>query len=233
MESYVAYYRVSTGRQGRSGLGLEAQRERVQEALPRLGGELIAEFTEVMSGRRKRRPQLEAALRECKRRGARLIVAKLDRMARNLAVFCSILDSAVDFHICDMPEANRLTLQIMGAIAEWESAQIGRRVKEAIAVKQARGEAWGTHGKVQAACNVAEADAFAWRMAPIMADLEAKGFRTFMEKTHELNRRGIPTACNGSPIATGRERWHIGTVHRLVKRIERLQAEAGRLAAAA
>lgn len=233
MEPYVAYYRVSTDRQGRSGLGLEAQRARVQEALPRLDGELIAEFTEVMSGRRKRRPKLEAALRECKRRGARLIVAKLDRMARNLTVFCSILDSSVDFHICDMPEANRLTLQIMGAIAEWESSQIGRRVKEAIAIKQARGEDWGTYGAVQGRQNRETADAFARRMAPILAELEAKGFRTLMEKAHELNRRNVPTASKGAEIATGRERWHISTVHRLVKRIERMQTEGAALPLAA
>ena len=120
MTTYVvAYYRVSTDRQGQSGLGLDAQREAVARFVGSAGGTLLAQYTEVESGKRHtNRPQLAAALAECKRRKATLVIAKLDRLARNVHFISGLMESKVDFVAVDMPQANRLTVHIMAAFAE-------------------------------------------------------------------------------------------------------------------
>src|SRR5215218_1388890 len=119
MDPYIAYYRVSTDRQGRSGLGLDAQRAAVAGYLAGRGA-LLAEYTEVESGKKNDRPQLAAALGECRRHRARLVIAKLDRLARNVYFISGLMESGVDFVAVDMPEANRLTLHILAAVAEHE-----------------------------------------------------------------------------------------------------------------
>src|SRR5580704_17184504 len=116
---YVAYYRVSTARQGRSGLGLEAQRQAVGEHLNGGNWKLIAEFTEVAD-----RPRLAEALKACRLQGAKLIIAKLDRLARNVAFISNLMESKVEFEVVDFPHANRLTIHIMAAIAENEAKMI-------------------------------------------------------------------------------------------------------------
>ncbi len=139
---HVAYYRVSTDRQGKSGLGLDAQRAAVAAYLAGRG-EKIAEFTEIESGKRNDRPQLAAALMLCRQQKARLIIAKLDRLARNVHFISGLMESGVDFVAVDMPEANRLTLHILAAVAEHEREMISQRTKAAREQAKARGTRLG------------------------------------------------------------------------------------------
>jgi DNA invertase Pin-like site-specific DNA recombinase len=142
MAGYVAYYRVSTDKQGASGLGLEAQREAVARNLG--AGSLLAEFTEVESGKRSaNRPQLIAALEMCKRKKAILLIAKLDRLARNVHFISGLMEAGVEFVAADMPTANRLTVHIMAAFAEHEAAMISARTKAALQAAKARGTVLG------------------------------------------------------------------------------------------
>ena len=139
---YVTYYRVSTQRQGQSGLGLEAQRSAVQAFLA--GKEIIAEFTEIESGRKTDRPQLVAALALAKKQKATLVIAKLDRLARNVHFISGLLESNVQFVAADMPEADRTFLQMAAVFAEWEATKIRKRTKEALAAAKARGTVLGS-----------------------------------------------------------------------------------------
>ena len=136
---FVAYYRVSTDRQGRSGLGLDAQRAAVAEYLNGGSWTLAAEFTEVESGKRNDRPELEKALAMCRRTGATLVIAKLDRLSRNASFLLSLRDAGVEFVACDMPEANRLTVGIMALMAEHEAEMASKRTKDALTAATARG----------------------------------------------------------------------------------------------
>lgn len=136
----VAYYRVSTAKQGQSGLGLEAQRAAVLAYARGKDLELSLEFTEVETGTRKRRrPQLEAALDHTRRIGGVLLIAKLDRLARNVAVVATLMESGVRFVAVDMPEADNLTIHVMAAVAEREAQLISARTKAALAARKARG----------------------------------------------------------------------------------------------
>jgi len=144
----VAYYRVSTDRQGRSGLGLDAQREAVQRHASGCAGKLIAEFTEVESGKNNARPKLAEALAQCRLTGATLIIAKLDRLARNVHFVSGLMESGVDFVATDFPQANRLTVHILAAVAEHEAAAISVRTKAALAAAKARGQKLGNPGNL-------------------------------------------------------------------------------------
>ena len=129
---FIAYYRVSTDRLGASGLGLDAQCQAVARQIN--GGQLVAEFTEIESGRRHtNRPQLLATLEECRKRRATLLIARLDRLARNVAFIANLMESGADFIACDMPQANRLTIHIPAAVAEHEREMISQRTKAALA----------------------------------------------------------------------------------------------------
>ena len=136
----VAYYRVSTAKQGQSGLGLEAQQAAVLVHARSQGLELATEYTEIETGTRKRRrPQLEAALEQTKRLGGVLLIAKLDRLARNVAVVAALMESGVRFVAVDMPEADNLTIHVMAAVAEREAQLISSRTKAALGARKARG----------------------------------------------------------------------------------------------
>lgn len=136
----VAYYRVSTQKQGQSGLGLEAQQAAVLAYARSKGLELSSEFTEVETGTRKRRrPQLEAALEQTRRASGVLLIAKLDRLARNVAVVATLMESGVRFVAVDMPEADNLTIHVMAAVAEREAQLISSRTKAALAARKVRG----------------------------------------------------------------------------------------------
>src|SRR6516162_11852703 len=133
----IAYYRVSTKQQGQSGLGLDAQSEAVAAFAAREQAEILHEFTEVESGSKNNRPQLQAAIAAAKATRATLVVAKLDRLARNVAFLSSLLEGKVDFVACDMPQANKLTVHIMAAVAEYERDAISARTKAALAQAKA------------------------------------------------------------------------------------------------
>ena len=207
---YVAYYRVSTDKQGASGLGLEAQRDEVLRYLNGGSWDLISEFTEVESGRKSRRPELEAAIAMCKKHKATLVVAKLDRLYRNAYFVAKLMHEGIPFVCCDNPHANKMTIQILAAVAENERELISKRTKDALAVVKARGEK--TLGcpvperGAEAAGKVAikKADRMADNVAPIIHDLRRKGLSTYREIADALNARGIPTARGGA--------WYASTV---------------------
>lgn len=182
MEMFVAYYRVSTDRQGRSGLGLEAQRQSIGNFVDDRKWNLVAEFTEIESGKRKDRPELQKAIAACKRCNARLVIAKLDRLARNVAFIANLMDGCVDFVACDMPEANRLTLHILAAVAEHEREMISERTKAALQAAKARGVRLGSpdpsKGSIKGtAANRKQADQFAANIRPLINDIRASTLR--------------------------------------------------------
>jgi DNA invertase Pin-like site-specific DNA recombinase len=141
---FIAYYRVSTARQGASGLGLEAQKNAVKDFLAGGPGELSGEFLEIESGRRNDRPQLAAALQACRQHRATLVIAKLDRLARDAHFLLGLEKAGVEFVACDMPSANRLTIGILALVAEDEARAISARTKAALAAAKARGTVLGT-----------------------------------------------------------------------------------------
>jgi DNA invertase Pin-like site-specific DNA recombinase len=147
---YIAYFRVSTARQGQSGLGLEAQREAVDNYLSGVRGILLENFTEIETGKGfkplRKRPQLRAALESCRKSSATLLIAKLDRLARNCAFISGLIEAGCDFVAVDMPHANKTMLQIFSAMSEWEGDQISARTKAALAAAKARGVILGATG---------------------------------------------------------------------------------------
>jgi DNA invertase Pin-like site-specific DNA recombinase len=207
---FVAYYRVSTDKQGRSGLGLEAQREAVQRYLASVGGNLIGEFTEVETGKRNDRPELQKALAACRRRrGARLVIAKLDRLSRNMAFIATMMDSNVEFIACDNPNATRLTLHILAAVAEHEREMISKRTSAALQAAKARGKKLGRYGaETLAPAHKAAAQARAEALRPILNAMVGKPARQIAA---ELTARGIETPRGG--------RWHAQSVLNLLRRL--------------
>ena len=203
---YVAYYRVSTARQGRSGLGLEAQRHAVREHLNGGSWKLIGEFTEVESGKRSDRPKLAEALKSCRLQGAKLIIAKLDRLARNVAFISNLMESKVEFEAVDFPQANRLTIHIMAAIAEHEAKMISDRTRAALAAAKARGKRLGGfRGRTGTAADCAKARqakslaaaARAADIAPVIDDIRTAGANSLRSIANELNERGITASRGG------------------------------------
>lgn len=140
MIDYVAYYRVSTNKQGVSGLGLESQKQSVESYLKQSEGSLIASFTDIKSGKRNDRKELMNALKRCRLTGATLLIAKLDRLGRNAKFLLELQESDVDFIALDMPEANKFTIGIMACLAEYESQLISDRVKASYEARRARGQ---------------------------------------------------------------------------------------------
>lgn len=212
---FVAYYRVSTDKQGVSGLGLEAQQDTVRRYLNGGTWTLVGEFTEVESGRKDRRPQLEAALALCKKEKATLVVAKLDRLYRNSYFLNKLMHEGAPFVACDNPHANKMTIQILAAVAEHEADLISERTSKALQAMKKRGAKLGSPtpsiGAKAAGKAVAEdADAFALRVQPIIADLRRKGLSTFREIADALNARGVATSRGGA--------WFAGTVRNVETR---------------
>jgi DNA invertase Pin-like site-specific DNA recombinase len=199
---FVAYFRVSTDRQGKSGLGLEAQREAVLNYLNGGNWELVAEFTEVESGKHAERPQLAAALAACKKQRARLVIAKLDRLSRNLAFIATLMDSGVEFVAVDNPHANKLTVHILAAVAQHEREMISERTKAALHAAKARGTVLGNpklakarKGAIEA--NRKAADAFAANVRPIIQQMQKSGISSARGIAKALTDRGIKTARGG------------------------------------
>jgi DNA invertase Pin-like site-specific DNA recombinase len=214
---YIAYYRVSTKQQGSSGLGLEAQRAAVHAFVK--DPELIAgEFTEVESGKNNEREQLRLAIAAAKEQGARLVIAKLDRLSRNAGFIFTLKDSGVDFVCCDMPDANTLTVGIFAVLAQHERELISSRTRAALAAKKAQGFTLGSpqnltpaaRAKGAAARKAKARDAKANKQAASIAlDGRAQGstLRTIADKLNSLDYR----------TTTGKA-FHPTTVKRLLDR---------------
>jgi DNA invertase Pin-like site-specific DNA recombinase len=194
--------------QGASGLGLEAQRQAVARHIA--GGRLSAEFTEIESGKRNDRPQLATALAHAQAVGGVLIIAKLDRLARNVHFISGLLESGVDFVACDNPYATKLTIQILAAVAEHEREMISARTKAALAAAKARGvrlanphaarplAAAGKGNKAAIGALKASAAAFRARVLPIVAAIRSTGVTSPGDIAFELERRGIRTRRGGA-----------------------------------
>jgi DNA invertase Pin-like site-specific DNA recombinase len=198
--NFVAYYRVSTAKQGASGLGLEAQ----QEAVARFtqGAGLLGAYTDIESGTRKGnfRPELAKAIAHAKRAKATLVIAKLDRLARNVAFVSNLMEAGVDFVAADNPTANRLTIHILAAVAEAEAEAISRRTKEALAAAKARGKVLGNPANLtqEAQAKGAEATRKKAQMhyagvTPLVARLKAQGL-SFAAIAARLNAEGVTTS---------------------------------------
>lgn len=140
---FIAYYRVSTRKQKQSGLGLDAQETTVQKYIAKEHGELLQVYTEVESGRKKYRPELAKAIRHAKATKSCLIIARLDRLARNVSFTANLLESEVEFVACDMPHANKFTIHVMAALAEQEAELISQRIKAALKEAKRRGTKLG------------------------------------------------------------------------------------------
>lgn len=216
---YVAYYRVSTDKQGESGLGLGAQKEQIANYAKQKDADIIAEFQEVESGKKDNRPQLNKAIEAANLSSAVLLIAKLDRLSRNVAFIFTLRDTGVEFECCDIPEANTLTIGIFATMAQFERERISSRTKDALAVRRARGAKLGTPdnftnegrhkgGEImrQKALNnpdiqKATAQAFSFRKEGL----------TLAEIAEQLNKLQYKTP-RGS-------RWGSGSVHRILNRV--------------
>ena len=225
---YIAYYRVSTGRQGRSGLGIEAQRETVKRFLAAEGGGWppLQSFTETESGRRSDRPQLTKALAACRAHGATLVVAKVDRLTRSQAFLERLRDSGVEVRFCDLPDikgaTGRFLLAQMAAVAELEAGLISERTKAALAAKVARDGQWdrrashhlvpGAGQKIAAAAAREAATKRAKDLADYVAQLRADGMTSLRAIAGSLNANEIETPRGGN--------WGPSSVRNLLGRLE-------------
>lgn len=220
----VAYYRVSTAAQGRSGLGLEAQKQAVESLCASRSWEIIAPpFTEVESGKRADRPELAKALHRAKVTGATLVVAKLDRLSRNVAFLTALQESGVKFIAADMPEANELTVHIMAAVAQAERKAISKRTSEALQAAKARGQQLGNPNGAaalrranrgnSASIEIIKSGAVdrAEQLRPVISDMQSRGITSLAALAASLNDGGFITARGG--------RWHASSVANLLNRL--------------
>lgn len=211
---FVAYYRVSTARQGQSGLGLEAQQEAVTRYLNGGSWDLIEAFTEIETGKGANalamRPQLRAALDYARKHNATLVIAKLDRLARNVHFVSGLLETGVDFVAADRPDADRFTLHLEAALAEREARVISERTKAALAAAKRRGVVLGANGKTLAVRNRAEA---VERVAPMAGRLKAL-------RGEGLSLRRIATTLNDEGVSSpGGGAWYPANVQRALERV--------------
>lgn len=220
-ERFVAYYRVSTQKQGASGLGLDAQRNSIQQFTAASGGEVIAEFTETESGKKvHNRPALGEALAVAQRCGAVLLIAKLDRLARNVHFISGLMESRVRFVATDMPTKDRLMLHVQAAFAEEEARRISQRTKEALAAAKRRGVDIGATGRLLAARHkrdaIVKAEAYRGQFLQLFRD----GASTTAAFRDGLNNRQI--------CGPGGGRWHLPNTYRVLKRLGMLNCLRGR-----
>lgn len=220
MEKYVSYLRVSTDRQGVSGLGIDAQRASIKRHIDLFQGELLAELVEVESGKRNDRPVLEEAINLCRRSRATLLVAKLDRLSRTVAFMSRLVESGIDFVAVDNPHANKLMIHVLSAFAEHERDMISARTSAALQAAKGRGVKLG-NPKIEVAQKAAvkgvrsRADNFCLNIGPVIAQIRSTGLSTYQEIADALTARGISTARNGQ--------WHAASVRNVEQRFERLR----------
>jgi DNA invertase Pin-like site-specific DNA recombinase len=224
---FVSYLRVSTDSQGERGLGMEAQRRIVADYLNGGSWSLIAEYVEVESGKNVNRAQLAAALAHAKRTGSTLLIAKLDRLARNVCFISSLMETKVPFVACDMPHAKPFELHIRASLAEEEARLISERTRQALAVAKARGvKLGGFRGfKVDPATGLQyrqkAADALAASTAAIVREMLANG-RSLRQIGAAMDAMNISTARGG--------KWTAESVSSLIKRMDRLVSVGGQVA---
>ncbi|RYE61260.1 MAG: resolvase [Hyphomicrobiales bacterium] len=221
---FVGYLRVSTARQGLSGLGLQAQECAIQQHVAGRNGSLIETFKEVESGRDNSRPQLARALELARLTGGTLVIAKLDRLSRNAAFLLALQDSGAKFVATDMPDANELTVGIMALVAQQERQATSQRTREALQAAKARGAKLGNPNGAAALRRAAKGNEAALRATQESASaraealrhtieaLRASGRRSLGDIADELNVRGILTARNA--------RWHRSSVANLLRRLD-------------
>jgi DNA invertase Pin-like site-specific DNA recombinase len=203
---FVAYYRVSTDKQGRSGLGLEAQRMAVSDYLKVCAGEIAAEYTEAENGKRSDRPELTKAIEASRRRRATLIIAKLDRLARNTKFLLTLLDSGIAVQFCDLPHVTgamgRFIVTQMAAVAELEAGLVSERTKAALLAAKARGTKLGNPRPAAAArsalaARIVLADQFAANVLPVIRDIQRAGHESANSIASKLNERQVATRRGG------------------------------------
>ena len=214
MKKAVAYYRVSTERQGESGLGLDAQKDAVKHFTQTREIELVKEFVEIESGKKSKRPVLQEALLFCRTNKVILLIAKLDRLARNVAFISSLMESRTEFVAVDNPEANHLVLHILAAVAQYEREQISKRTKDALKVAKDRGVELGKNGKKLAEQNKQSSIAFCISLKPTIDGLMSEGYNSIEAIAYELNKRNVPTYRPG-------HKWHRSTVHAVLQKIKK------------
>ena len=219
----VTYIRVSTAKQGQSGLGLEGQQAAINAYAAAHGAIIAGAFVEVESGRNNQRPQLQAALKLARVTGAKLLIAKMDRLSRNAAFLLNLQESGVDFTACDNPTATPLTIGILALVAQEEARAISDRTKAALAAAKARGQRLGNPNGAAALLRAGkgnsagiEAQRYAAHqrasdLSEVLADVRGAGFTSLGAMASELNRRGIKTARGGA--------WHATSVANVVKRL--------------
>jgi DNA invertase Pin-like site-specific DNA recombinase len=217
---FVAYYRVSTDKQGASGLGLEAQQEAVERHVRAAGGRILDVFREVESGKKNDRPQILAAIAACRSRRATLVIAKLDRLARNVAFVSNLMEAGIEFVACDNPHASRLTIHILAAVAEHEREMISARTRAALQAAKARGVKLG-NPKLRAGDGAAVSQATEIRVAkaaqhardvlPAILAARKAGCANHSQIAEALTARGIRTPAGGDV-------WHPVQVARILKR---------------
>ena len=220
----VAYHRVSTVRQGTSGLGLEAQTKAIEDLAHARGATVIGSFTEVESGKNNDRPELAKALHLAKVTGATLVIAKLDRLSRNAAFLLTLRDSGAAFMAADMPDANDLTVGIMALVAQQEREAISKRTREALAAAKARGTKLGNPNGARALLRAGKgnraavqtiksnADRHAANLAPVIEALRSEGITSLGATAVALNERGMLTPRGGH--------WHKSSVRNLLERVD-------------
>lgn len=208
---FISYCRVSTDKQGSSGLGLEAQQEAVRRYVEGVGGTLLAEHIEIESGKCSSRPILAGAIAACRRTKADLVIAKLDRLSRSVAFTAALMEGDVAFVACDMPAANKFMLHLMAAFAQHEREQISARTKAALAAAKARGVMLGSYGRQLAASNRAAADAFAEGLRENVEGLLGSGCVRLQDVAERLNDAGFATR-EGS-------KWGPTAVQRVLRRL--------------
>lgn len=221
-DKYVAYLRVSTKKQGRSGLGLEAQREIVRNFATSRAAAVVEYYTETESGKLRERPELARALAACRLHRATLIVAKLDRLARNAAFLLSLRDSGVELLACDLPSMNRMTVGIMAVVAEEEARLISERTRAALAAAKRRGRVLGnprnlsssarrTGSQRSAEARRIAANDRAADLAPIITNMISHGARSLNDIARRLDQLCIPTSRGAT--------WTPTAVRRVLKRL--------------
>lgn len=219
---FVAYYRVSTKQQGRSGLGLDAQRASVQSYAK--DGTLLSEYTEVESGKRNDRPELAQAIAHARREGATLIIAKLDRLARSVGFIFALRDAGVRFIACDMPEANTLTIGLLATLAQHERELISERTKAALAAKKERGFVLGSPQNLTPEATSRAANARRRRALENPANRRATEL-ALLHRDRGLSYEAIAEKLNANGHTARRGGKFYGrTVERLLKRASLAQA---------